>query len=65
MCATDSSSSHNDFDDEPVFRLLVSYFDGDRHRAVAEVAPLLEEGRSLKDACELVIASNGFEVSFY
>jgi len=57
--------SHEEIDEEPVFRLLVSYFSGDRARAVAEVAPLLKEGRTLKDACEVVIASGGFEISFY
>jgi hypothetical protein len=54
-----------DYDAEPVFRLLVSYFDGDRERAISEVRALVETGRSVKDACEVVIASHGFENSFY
>jgi len=54
-----------DFDCEPVFRLLKSYFNGDRALAIAEVSPIMEGGRSLKEACEIVIASHGFERSFY
>jgi len=54
-----------EYEAEPVFRLLVSYLDGDRERALAEVRPLVEVGRTVKDACEVVIASRGFETSFY
>jgi hypothetical protein len=65
MSGSANPSSHQEFDEEPVFRLLVSYFGGDRIRTIEEVVPLIEEGRTLKDACEVVIASGGFEVSFY
>ena len=65
MSGSASPSSQKEFDDEPVFRLLVSYFGGDHARAVGEVIPLLREGRTLKDACEVIITSNGFEKSFY
>ena len=54
-----------DFEREPVFRLLCDYFDGDRDRAIAEVTSLMNGGKSLREACEMVIASNGFENSFY
>jgi len=60
-----SGPRHTDFESEPVFRLLCSYFGGDRARAVAEIVPLMEKGKSLNMACEIVIASNGFERSFY
>jgi hypothetical protein len=56
---------HQEYDDKPVLKLLCSYLKGDRLRAVAEVSALMAEGRSLKDACEVVIASSGFEESFY
>jgi len=53
------------FEAEPVFVLLCSYLNGDRERAVSEVSLLMAKGESLKDACEIVIASRGFENSFY
>jgi len=56
---------HQEYDDESVFRLLCSYLKGDRARAVAEVSAIIAEGKSLKDACEIIIASGGFEASFY
>lgn len=61
--------NHSDCDDgfevEPLFGLLVSYLGGDRARALAEVRELIAEGRSLREACEVVIASGGYEASFY
>ena len=56
--------AYKEFDDEPLFVLLCSYFNNDRERAAREVLPLIDEGHSLKDACDIVINSHGFERSF-
>ncbi len=53
------------FEEEPVFGLLCSYLYGDRDRALTEVRLLMAKGESLKDACEIIIATQGFENSFY
>jgi len=60
-----SGLRQTDLESEPVFRLLCDYFGGDRDRAIAEVTPLVDHGKGLKEACEMVIASCGFENSFY
>ena len=65
MKSKDASAGNEDYDKEPLFQLLVSYMDGDRAKAAAEVRPLVEAGSTVRDACEVVIASGGFEASFY
>jgi hypothetical protein len=43
---------------------LHSYFGGDLQKVLDELLPLMESGRTFREAYELIVNINGFERSF-
>ncbi|MGA2642693.1 MAG: hypothetical protein ABSG21_17525 [Spirochaetia bacterium] len=47
-----------------LFLNLHSYFGGDLQKVLDELLPLMESGRTFREAYELIVNINGFERSF-